>query len=112
MAACDGGAPPGGESGFDKADYHTLAPPGASGASVTIRLPKPRACNPNATFGGYTAGMRIGPFGPSEFGVLLLTTLPWVALLALVVVIVGLLRRSARAQERIADSLERERRGA
>jgi len=55
--------------------------------------------------------MRIGPFGPSEIGLLALGTLPWILGLALAVGGLALLNRLVRAGERIADALERERTG-
>lgn len=54
--------------------------------------------------------MRLGPFGTTEIGIMLLAALPWLIALALAAAGLGYLRRSARAQERIADALERERR--
>jgi hypothetical protein len=54
--------------------------------------------------------MRLGPFGTTELGILLLAALPWLIALSLAVAGLGYLRRSARAQERIAAALERERR--
>jgi hypothetical protein len=54
--------------------------------------------------------MRIGPFGPSEIGIVLLASVPWVLGLALAVVGVVLLLRLVRAAERIAQAQESERR--
>ncbi len=54
--------------------------------------------------------MRIGPFGPSEIGILLLTFIPWILGLALAVVGLVLLYRLVRASERIAQAHEAEER--
>jgi hypothetical protein len=54
--------------------------------------------------------MRLGPFGTTELGIVLLAALPWLIALALALAGLRYLRRSARAQERIAEALERERR--
>ncbi len=54
--------------------------------------------------------MRIGPFGPSEIGILLLSSVPWLLGLALAVVGLVLLHRLVRASERIAQAHESERR--
>lgn len=55
--------------------------------------------------------MRIGPFGPSEAGLVVWAIVQSLAVLALIVYLVVLARRHVRAQERIADALERERGG-
>jgi hypothetical protein len=54
--------------------------------------------------------MRIGPFSPSEIGIILLTAVPWILGLALAVVGLVLLYRLVRANERIAQAHESERR--
>jgi hypothetical protein len=54
--------------------------------------------------------MRIGPFGPSEIGLVLLASVPWIIGLALAIVGVVLLHRLVRAAERIAQAHESERR--
>jgi len=54
--------------------------------------------------------MRIGPFSGAELGVMFIAFLPWLIGIGVAVVAVAYLRRAARAQERIADALERERR--
>lgn len=54
--------------------------------------------------------MRIGPFGGAELGVMVIAVLPWLVGIWVAVLAVTYLRRAARAQERIADALERERR--
>lgn len=54
--------------------------------------------------------MRIGPFGPSEIGVILLTAVPWILGLAMAVTGLVLLYRLVRANERIADEHEAARR--
>ncbi len=61
--------------------------------------------------------MRMGPFSGAEFGIMLLALLPWLVGVAVVILAVTYLRRSAHAhersaaaQERIADAIERERR--
>jgi type IV secretory pathway TrbD component len=54
--------------------------------------------------------MRIGPFGGAEVGIMFVAILPWLIGAAILVFAVTYLRRAARAQERIADALERERR--
>ena len=54
--------------------------------------------------------MHLGPFGTTELGIMLLAALPWLIALSLAAAGLHYLRRSARAQERSADALERERR--
>jgi hypothetical protein len=54
--------------------------------------------------------MRLGPFGTTELGIMLLAALPWLIALSLAATALHYLRRSTRAQERIAAALERERR--
>jgi len=54
--------------------------------------------------------MRIGPLGPSEIGILLLTSVPWILGLAMAVVGLVLLYRLVRANERIARAHESARR--
>ena len=54
--------------------------------------------------------MRIGPFWGGEVVIMFFGLLPWLIGIGVVVLAVSYLRRAARAQERIADALERERR--
>ena len=54
--------------------------------------------------------MQSTPFTGAEIGVLVVAALPWLVGLAVVLLAVGLLRRAVRAQERIADALERQHR--
>jgi len=53
--------------------------------------------------------MRIGPFHAAEMGIMFVAVLPWLIGIGIVIVGVTYLRRAAKAQERIADALERER---
>ena len=55
--------------------------------------------------------MSLGPFGLAEVGVMAWAVAPSLILLGLVVYLAVLARRHVRAQERIADALERERGG-
>jgi type IV secretory pathway TrbD component len=54
--------------------------------------------------------MRIGPFHGAELGIVFVAVLPWLIGIAVAILAVAYLRRAAKAQERIADALERERR--
>jgi hypothetical protein len=54
--------------------------------------------------------MRLGPFGTTELGIMLLAALPWLIALSLATAGLHSLRRAARAQERMADALEHDRR--
>lgn len=54
--------------------------------------------------------MPVGPFGGGDLVVMFFALLPWLVGIVVVILAVTYLRRAARAQERIADALERERR--